>query len=39
MGKESMALLDMLWFCHTFDMVSLVGIVNSFLSNLGVCCV
>lgn len=24
---------------HTFDMVSLVGIVNSFLSNLGVCCV
>lgn len=24
---------------HTFDMVSLVGIVNSFLSNFGVCCV
>ena len=33
MGKESMALLDMLWFLHTFDMDSLVGIVNSFLSN------
>ena len=24
---------------HTFDMDSLVGIVNSFLSNFGVCCV
>ena len=39
MDKESMALLDLLGFLHAFDMDSLVGIVNSFLSNFGVCCV
>lgn len=38
-GQGKYGIVGYAWVLHTFDMDSLVGIVNSFLSNFGVCCV
>ena len=38
-GQRKYGIVGSAWVLHTFDMDSLVGIVNSFLSNFGVCCV
>ena len=39
MDKRKYGIVGSAWVLHAFDMDSLVGIVNSFLSNFGVCCV
>ena len=38
-GQRKYGIVGSAWVLHAFDMDSLVGIVNSFLSNFGVCCV
>ena len=38
-GQRKYGIVGSAWVLHTFDMDSLVGIVNSFLSSFGVCCV
>ena len=38
-GQRKYGIVGSTWVLHAFDMDSLVGIVNSFLSNFGVCCV
>lgn len=38
-GQRKYGIVGSAWVLYTFDMDSLVGIVNSFLSNFGVCCV
>ena len=38
-GQGKYGIVGYAWVLHAFDMDSLVGIVNSFLSNFGVCCV
>ena len=38
-GQGKYGIVGYAWVLYAFDADSLVGIVNSFLSNFGVCCV